>query len=87
MLAGYVNALRQDVAVNRILMTQFVTQMWPEYYEAFVNQVRVISNIDNNVQTMMEMMRDGRGAMYDEISAMRTRIDNVVNGFESLSVK
>lgn len=87
LLAGYVNALRQDVAVNRILFTQFVTQLWPEYVESFANHVRTVANIDVNVQLMMEMMRDGGGAFFAELSAMRSRLDNVVDGIESLSVR
>ena len=87
LLAGYINALRQDVAVNRILLTQFVTQLWPEYVEAFANHVRTVANIDVNVQLMMEMMRDGSGAFFTELSAMRSRFDSVVDGIESLSVR
>lgn len=87
LLAGYINALRQDVAVNRILLTQFVTQLWPEYVESFANHVRTVANIDVNVQLMMEMMRDGGGAFFAELSAMRSRLDNVVDGIESLSVR
>ena len=87
LLAGYVNALRQDVAVNRILFTQFVTQLWPEYVTAFANHVKTVANIDVNVQVMMEMMRDGRGAMYDEIHSLRSRIDNVVDGIEGFKMR
>ena len=87
LLAGYINALRQDVAVNRILFTQFVTQLWPEYVEAFAAHVRTVANIDVNVQLMMEMMRDGSGAFFNEISSLRSRFDSVVDGIESLSVK
>ena len=87
LLAGYVNALRQDVAVNRILFTQFVTQLWPEYIEAFASHVKTVSRIDTNVLAMVEMMRDGRGAIYDEIHSLRSRIDNVVNGNESFAMK
>ena len=87
LLVGYVNALRQDVAVNRILFTQFVTQLWPEYVTAFANHVKTVANIDVNVQVMMEMMRDGRGAMYDEIHSLRSRIDNVVDGIEGFKMR
>ena len=87
LLAGYVNALRQDVSINRLLLTEFITQLWPSYYEEFTNHVRTVARIDTNVQVVMEMMRDGRGAMYEEISAMRSRIDNVVNGIESFAMK
>lgn len=87
LLAGYINALRQDVAVNRILFTQFVTQLWPEYVEAFAAHVRTVANINVNVQLMMEMMRDGKGAFFTELSSLRSRFDSVVDGIERLSVR
>lgn len=87
LLAGYVNALRQDVSVNRILLTQYVTQLWPQYIEAYTAQVTSVSNIDNNVRIIMEMMQLGNGAMYDQIAAMRTRIDNIVLGIDRVSVR
>jgi len=87
LLAGYVNALLQDVAENRLLLTQFVAQFWPEYEEAFMAQVGAVNRIDNNVQAMMEMMRYGSGALYDEIRSLRARIDNVVDGAESFAMR
>lgn len=87
LLAGYVNALRQDVSVNRILLTQFVSQMWPDYMETFANQVTAVQNIDSNVQVIMMMMQTGSGAMYDEIAALRARIDNVVLGIDKFSIR
>ncbi len=87
LLAGYVNALRQDVSVNRILLTQYVTQLWPQYIEAYTAQVTSVSNIDNNVRVIMEMMQLGNGAMYEQIAAMRSRIDNIVLGIDSISIR
>lgn len=87
LLAGYVNALRQDVAMNRLLLTEFVAQFWPEYNEAFMNHVKAVSRIDGNVQAVMEMMRYGSGALYDEIRALRARVDNVVDGAESFAMR
>lgn len=87
LLAAYLNAARQDIAVNRILFTQFVTQLWPEYVEAFASHVRTVAHIDVNVQLMMEMMRDGNGALFNELSSLRSRFDSVVDGFESLSIR
>lgn len=87
LLAGYVNALRQDVSVNRILLTQFVSQMWPDYMDTFANQVTAVQNIDTNVQVIMTMMQMGNGAMFNEIAAMRSRIDNVVMGIDKFAVK
>lgn len=87
LLAGYVNALRQDVSVNRILLTQYVTQLWPQYIEAYTAQVTSVSNIDNNVRVIMEMMQLGNGAMYEQIAAMRSRIDNIVMGIDRVSIR
>lgn len=87
LLAGYVNALRQDVAENSLLLTQFVAQFWPDYEEAFMSQVGAVNRIDSNVQAMMEMMRYGSGALYDEIRSLRARIDNVVDGAESFAMR
>ena len=87
LLAGYVNALRQDVSVNRILLTQFVSQMWPDYIETFASQVTAVQNIDTNVQVIMTMMQMGNGAMYEQIAAMRSRIDNVVMGIDKFSIR
>jgi len=87
LLAGYVNALRQDVAENRLLLTQFVAQFWPDYEEAFMSQVGAVNRIDSNVQAMMEMMRYGSGALYEEIRSLRARIDNVVDGAESFAMR
>ena len=87
LLAGYVNALRQDVAADRLLLTQFVSQLWPEYIESFARSATAVANIDNNVRAIMEMMESGRGRMYEEIAAVRTRIDRVASGFDSFHVK
>ena len=87
LLAGYVNALRQDVSINRILLNQFVAEYWPSYVEEFKKSVRSLSNIDNNTRTIMEMMQNGNGAMYEQIASLRQRFDNVVNGIENLSVR
>lgn len=87
LFAGYFNALRQDVSANRILLTQYVAQLWPQYIEAYTAQVTAVSNIDNNVRVIMEMMQLGNGAMYDQIAAMRSRIDNIVMGIDRVSIR
>lgn len=87
LLAGYVNALRQDVSTNRILLGQFMAEYWPSYVDEFKKSVKSLSNIDSNTRAIMEMMESGRGAMYEQIASLRQRFDNVVNGIENLSVK
>lgn len=85
-LAGYVNALRQDVAVESLMLSQFVSKAWPEYIEAYSKNVTSVTNIDNNVRVIMEMMEYGRGAMYQEIAAVGSRLDRVMNGIDSFRV-
>ena len=75
------------MSVNRILLTQFVSQMWPDYIETFASQVTAVQNIDTNVQIIMTMMQTGNGAMFNEIAAMRARIDNVVMGIDKFSIR
>ncbi len=87
LLAGYVNALRQDVSVNRILLTQYVTQLWPQYIEAYTAQMTSVANIDSNVRIIMEMMQMGNGAMYDRIANISSRIDNIVMGIDRVSIR
>ena len=87
LLAGYVNALRQDVAANRIIITQFVVELWPEYIDAFTKHVSTVVRIDTNVQKMMEMMQDGRGKMYDSIYSIEEKIGNVIDGISTFHVK
>lgn len=87
LLAGYVNALRQDVSYERLALDQFFLQMWPSYIETFTASVTHVSSIDNNTRMMMEMMRDGSGALFDEISRIRSRFDNITNGIESVSIR
>lgn len=87
LLAGYVNALRQDVSYERLALDQFFLQMWPSYIETFTASVTHVSSIDNNTRMMMEMMRDGSGALFDEISHIRSRFDNITNGIESVSIR
>ena len=61
--------------------------MWPDYMDTFANQVTAVQNIDTNVQVIMTMMQMGNGAMFNEIAAMRSRIDNVVMGIDRFAVK
>ena len=87
LLAGYVNALRQDVAADRLLFSQFVSQLWPEYVESFARNATAVANIDNNVRVIMEMMESGRGRMYEEIEAVGLRLDRVIDGFDSFAIR
>lgn len=86
LLAGYVNALRQDVAVNRLLLNQYITEMWPSYIEQVTMSVRSLNNIDNNVSAI-RMLLSENGALYTIIDSMKSHLDNITIGNESVSVK
>jgi len=86
-LASYMNAIRADVSVNRGLIANFVTVLWPEYQKSYIDHVTAVSRIDTNVQAIMIMMRDGDGAMYRAISSMASKLANVIDGIESISVR
>ena len=86
LLAAYVNALRQDVSINRILLTQFVAEMWPSYIEQVTSAVKSLGNIDQNVSFIRTLLSEN-GALYMMIDSMRSHLDNITNGHESISVK
>lgn len=86
LLAGYVNALRQDVSVNRLLLTQYISEMWPSYIEQVTNAVRSLSNIDSNVAAIRALLSEN-GAFYVMIDSMKSHLDNVTNGNESVAIK
>ena len=86
LLAAYVNALRQDVAVNRLLQTQFVTEMWPSYIEQFTQAVSSLNNIDSNVATIRALLSEN-GALYVMLDSMKSHFDNITNGNERVMVQ
>lgn len=86
LFAAYLNACRQDVAINRILLTQFVTMLWPEYIEQISTIVGSVRSIDSNVLAIRNLLSEN-GALYEQIASLRNRIDNVVNGIERFNVK
>lgn len=86
LLAGYVNSLRQDVAIKRILMNQFISEMWPAYVEQVASIVTSLRGIDNNVALIRALLSEN-GAIYVMIDSMKSHLDNITNGNEQVSVK
>ena len=86
LLAGYVNALRQDVSINRILLNQFVAEMWPSYVEQVTSAVRSLNNIDGNVASIRALLSEN-GALYVMIDSMRNHFDAITFGNESVQMK
>ena len=83
LLAGYVNALRQDVAVNRILLTQFTTEYWSSYMQQITAMQTTLTNIDRNVALIHGLMCES-GALYQAIEDINTRLGRFSTGVEKM---
>lgn len=86
LLAGYVNAARQDLAANRILATQFVSEMWPSYIEQVSSIVNATNRIDGNVAAIRALLSEN-GTLYVLIDSMKSHFDNITNGNERVTVQ
>ena len=86
LLAGYVNALRQDVSIKRILLTQFVAELWPSYIEQVSQAIRALNNIDTNVAAIRALLSEN-GTLYLMIDSMRSHFDNITNGNEQVNIR
>ena len=91
LLAGYVNAARQDLSVIRLLQetqyTEFVQNYWSEYVDMISGIDKQVSGIHDNTQAIVRMIESGQGALYESIRSMSDHISNVVNGIEYVSIK
>lgn len=83
LMAGYVNALRQDVAVNRILLTQFTTEYWNNYIQQITGIQTTLTNIDRNVALIHGLMSEN-GALYQAIEDINTRLGRFSTGVEKM---
>lgn len=80
LLAGYVNALRQDVAVNRMLLTQFVTELWGDYADSVTSGMKSLAQIEQDVATIRRAMINGEGNLFEEIQSIRSILRDVTVG-------
>lgn len=83
LLAGYVNALRQDVAANRILLTQFTTEYWSNYVQQITGIQTTLTNIDRNVALIHGLMCES-GALYQAIEDINIRLGRFSTGVEKI---
>lgn len=83
LLAGYVNALRQDVAVNRILLTQFTTEYWSNYVQQITGIQTTLTNIDRNVALIYGLMCEN-GALYQALEDINLRLGRFSTGVEKI---
>ncbi len=85
-VAGYLARLSQDVSVKRIMQEMFVNGSWPSYIEQVTSANDSLTAIDRSTTAMMEMMRDGNGALYERVENMSRRLDNFANGIDRISI-
>lgn len=84
---GYLSRLSQDVSVQRIMQEMFLNGSFPDYIEQVTTANNSITSIDRSTTAMMEMMRDGNGALYERVENMSRRLDNFANGIDRLSIR
>ena len=86
LLAGYINALRQDVAVLRLMQTQWVNEMWPDYISKITASSELLRNIDANIAAIRSTVSKN-GDLFEQVSQLRDEFHAVVIGSKSLSIK
>ena len=90
LLAGYVNAARQDLAILRILKEtqykEFVQNYWADYVAMISGIGTHVVGIHEDTQALVRMIERGDGALYNEIKRISSHFDNVVQGVERVNV-
>ena len=79
LLAGYVNALRQDVSVMRILQEsqymEFVEKYWSDYINKVSGMDTHLAGIHDNTAAIVRMMENGSGQLFEKVS----NIESILN--------
>lgn len=86
LIAGYINALRQDVSINRLLLSQFLTDLWPSYIEQVASGITALRNIGQDVAAIRSLLSEN-GTIFALLNSMKSHFDNIVNGVEEVRVK
>lgn len=86
LLAGYINALRQDVSVIRIIQTQFINEAWPDYIKQITGMATTLGRIDANVAAIRSIISEN-GALYDKIDSLAEDLHGVILGTKKLHIE
>lgn len=86
LLAGYVNALRQDVSYIRLLQTAFVNEMWKDYIQQVTGMGGALTRIDENVSAIRSVISEN-GALYQKVEQMAGDLHNVIFGNQRVKVE
>lgn len=85
LLAGYINALRQDVSYIRILQTQFINEAWPDYIKQITGMATTLGRIDANVAAIRSVISEN-GALYEKVERLSDDLHSVIFGNQKLHI-
>ncbi len=85
-IASYVNAIRADVAMNRMFIAMFIQEYWASYIEQITSVHTTLRNIDRNVAAMALTFSEA-GKIYGMIENISNRLDKFANGVDKISVQ
>ena len=86
LLAGYVNALRQDVSFIRLIQTTFANEMWKDYIQQVTGMGGALTRIDENVAAIRSVISEN-GALYQKVEQMAGDLHNVIFGNERVRIE
>lgn len=86
LLAGYVNALRQDVSYIRLIQTTFANEMWKDYIQQVTGMGGALTRIDENVAAIRSVISEN-GALYQKVEQMAGDLHNVIFGNERVRIE
>ena len=86
LLAGYVNALRQDVSYIRLIQTTFTNEIWKDYIQQVTGMGGALTRIDENVAAIRSVISEN-GALYQKIEQMAGDLHNVIFGNERVRIE
>lgn len=85
LLAGYINALRQDVSYIRLMQTQFINEAWPDYIKQITGMATALGRIDANVAAIRSIISEN-GALYEKVERLSDDLHNVIIGNQKLHI-
>ena len=85
LLAGYINALRQDVSVIRIIQTQFINEAWPDYIKQITGMASTLVRIDANVAAIRSIISEN-GELYERVNDLASDLRSVIYGNQKLHI-
>ena len=85
LLAGYINALRQDVSVISLMQTQFINEAWPDYVKQITGMATTLGRIDANVAAIRSIISEN-GELYKKVATLSDDIHNVIFGSQRLHI-